>query len=58
MNPSNPNIYAAGSYSKSIALYEEPFGNQLCILVGQKGGVTHLMFSNDGTKLYSGSRKV
>ena len=26
--------------------------------MGQKGGVTHLAFSSDGTKLYSGARKV
>jgi hypothetical protein len=25
---------------------------------GQQGGVTHIAFSPDGTKLYSGGRKV
>ena len=29
-----------------------------CMFEGQVGGVTHLLFSPDGTKLYSGGRKV
>ena len=29
----------------------------LCMLQGQQGGVTQVMFSPDGTKLYSGGRK-
>nr|CAD7403749.1 unnamed protein product [Timema poppensis] len=38
-------------------LYCEPDGAMLCILQGHSGGVTHLQFSPDGTKLYSGGRK-
>jgi len=54
----NPNILAVGSYDKSIGLYEEPLFNNICVLVGQKGGLTHLKFSSDGNRLYSGGRKV
>lgn len=42
----------------SVALYAEPQGNMLFMFQGQQGGVTHLKFSSDGTKLYSGGRKV
>ena len=42
----------------SVALYHEPDGNMLCMFEGQQGGVTHIAFSPDGTKLYSGGRKV
>ena len=30
----------------------------MCLVEGQVGGVTHIMFSPDGNKLYSGGRKV
>ncbi|XP_072033620.1 telomerase Cajal body protein 1-like [Amphiura filiformis] len=50
-------LYAAGSYSKSIGLYEQSSGTSMCILEGQQGGVTHMIFSPDGEKLYSGGRK-
>ncbi|XP_038050304.1 telomerase Cajal body protein 1-like [Patiria miniata] len=50
-------LYAAGSYSKSIGLYTEPSGSMVCMVQGQVGGVTHLMFSPDGNRLYSGGRK-
>ena len=30
----------------------------MAILHGHTGGVTHLRFSNDGHRLYSGARKV
>ncbi|KAI0235615.1 Telomerase Cajal body protein 1 [Lamellibrachia satsuma] len=56
-NPQMPDIYAAGSYLRSVALYSEPKGEMLCMLQGQQGGVTQVMFSPDGTKLYSGGRK-
>ncbi|XP_022098757.1 LOW QUALITY PROTEIN: telomerase Cajal body protein 1-like [Acanthaster planci] len=50
-------LYAAGSYSKSIGLYAEPSGSMICMVQGQMGGVTHLMFSPDSNRLYSGGRK-
>ena len=42
----------------SVALYHEPQGEMICLFQGQQGGVTQLAFSPDGTKLYSGGRKV
>ncbi|ELU01042.1 hypothetical protein CAPTEDRAFT_167179 [Capitella teleta] len=57
VNPSDQSLYAAGSYNRSIAVYSEPRGEMICLLQGQTGGVTHLAFSADGTKLYSGGRK-
>jgi WD40 repeat protein len=58
VNPMNPSILAVGSYDKSIGLYEEPSITNTCVLIGQKGGLTHLKFSSDGNRLYSGGRKV
>ncbi|XP_054161112.1 telomerase Cajal body protein 1-like [Oppia nitens] len=57
VNPLNPNIIAFGSYDKSIGLYEEPSLVNICVLMGQKGGLTHIQFSADGHRLYSGGRK-
>ncbi|CAN7997576.1 unnamed protein product, partial [Ixodes hexagonus] len=53
-----PGIYAAGSYCKTVAVYSEYDGQLQFILSGHHGGVTHLRFSPDGTRLYSGGRKV
>ena len=50
-------MYAAGTYLRSIGVYGTEDGAPLCILQGQAGGVTHLQFSPDGTRLYSGGRK-
>ncbi|XP_074598889.1 telomerase Cajal body protein 1 homolog [Brevipalpus obovatus] len=57
VNPRKSSVYALGSYTKQIGLYEEPNGDPICILLGQKGGITQLMFSPDGTKLFSGGRR-
>lgn len=50
-------LYAAGSYSKSIGLYTADNNTLMCLLEGQTGGVTHLRFSSDKNRLYSGGRK-
>ncbi|KAK9504540.1 hypothetical protein O3M35_010853 [Rhynocoris fuscipes] len=55
-NPSVPNMFAAGSYKKTIGLYLES-GDSICLLSGQRSGITYLMWSQDGTCLYSGARK-
>ena len=57
VNAALPSVYAASSYMKTIGLYSEPDGAALCILNGQRGGVTHVKFSPDGCVLYSGGRK-
>ena len=52
-----PSIYAVGTYSKGLAVYLEPQPHTLCYLDGQKGGITQIKFSHDGTKLLAGGRK-
>ena len=52
-----PSIYAVGTYSRGLAVYLEPQPHTLCYLDGQKGGITYLKFSPDGTKLLAGGRK-
>uniref|UniRef100_A0A8C5P9H5 Telomerase Cajal body protein 1 n=1 Tax=Leptobrachium leishanense TaxID=445787 RepID=A0A8C5P9H5_9ANUR len=50
-------LYACGSYSKSIGLYSRHEGATLAVLQGHHGGVTHLVFSPSGHCVYSGGRK-
>ncbi|XP_070539017.1 telomerase Cajal body protein 1-like [Ptychodera flava] len=57
MNPTDPKMYAAGSYSKSVGIYSEPNGKLEFLLCGHQGGLTHMKFSPDGNVLYTGSRK-
>ncbi|KAL1926903.1 hypothetical protein VTP01DRAFT_5233 [Rhizomucor pusillus] len=55
-SPDYSGIYAAGSFSQSIGIYEEA-SNQLCFkLTGIQGGVTQVRFSLDGSLLFSASR--
>ena len=56
-NPSMPDIFALASYNKSSAVYLDPRAQLLCVLEGQKGGITQIEFSPDGTKLFAGGRK-
>ena len=41
-----------------VGIYGEPKGNLLSLVEGHQGGLTHLLFSQDGHRLYSGGRKV
>ena len=52
-----PEIFALASYNKSSAVYLDPRAQLLCVLEGQKGGITQIEFSPDGTKLLAGGRK-
>lgn len=45
-------------FSFLVGVYSESDDQLIFLLQGQQGGVTHVMFSPDGTKLYSGGRKV
>jgi len=55
MNAVDRSMFAIGTYSKDIGIFG---GNELMyVLRGHKSGITHLQFSPDGSKLYSGSRK-
>lgn len=56
-HPQLPNIFAAGSYQGTIGIYNIDNKRMFCRLDGCQGGVTQLLFSNDGTKLFSGCRK-
>ncbi|EDV21331.1 uncharacterized protein TRIADDRAFT_60247 [Trichoplax adhaerens] len=57
MNPYHTNLYAVGSYSRSVGIYEEPSGYLCFQLKGHHGGITHLQFSLDGNRLFTGGRK-
>ncbi|KAM4749229.1 LOW QUALITY PROTEIN: telomerase Cajal body protein 1 [Rhinophrynus dorsalis] len=50
-------VYACGSYSKSVGLYSRHEGVTLAVLQGHHGGVTHLVFSSDGHCVFSCGRK-
>ncbi|XP_076843471.1 telomerase Cajal body protein 1 [Brachyhypopomus gauderio] len=51
-------VYACGSYSRSVGLYSCDDGSLLALMPQRHhGGVTHLLFSPDGLRLYTGSRK-
>lgn len=59
------NIYISNNFVSnitynfvSVGVYTESDGELLCLLQGQSGGVTHVIFSPDATKLYSGGRMV
>ncbi|KAI8889136.1 WD40 repeat-like protein [Backusella circina FSU 941] len=56
-SPDYSGLFAAGSYSKSIGIYDES-NNELCLkLTGMDGGgVTQVKFSKDGSLLFSTSR--
>ena len=56
-NPVMPSVYALGTYSRHLGVYVEPL-TLVCMHEGQqKGGITHVQFSPDGTKLLAGGRK-
>ena len=56
-NPAMNEVFALASYNKDMAVYLDPRAQLLCVLEGQKGGITHIKFTPDGTKLLAGSRK-
>ncbi|CAM9724717.1 unnamed protein product, partial [Chrysoparadoxa australica] len=58
-SPDFSGLFAAGSYGKSVCLYDERM-HSACLMVLWRegmGGVTHMKFSPDGRLLYSGGRK-
>jgi WD40 repeat protein len=57
VNPLLKNMYALGSFRNKIGLYLDD-GTVISVLEGHLGGLTHLKFSHDGNKLFSGGRKV
>ncbi|ORY89558.1 WD40-repeat-containing domain protein [Syncephalastrum racemosum] len=55
-SPDYAGIYAAGSYSQSVGLYDEASNRLLLKLSGIEGGVTQVRFSLDGSLLFTASR--
>ncbi|XP_014670478.1 PREDICTED: telomerase Cajal body protein 1-like [Priapulus caudatus] len=49
-------VFAAGSYSKTVALYSLDGRSLISCVQRHLGGVTHMVFSPDGNRLYSGGR--
>ncbi|GES93892.1 telomerase Cajal body protein 1-like [Rhizophagus clarus] len=60
-NPDRSGLYAAGSYSQTIGLYDESNNELCCILQGTEnesiGDTIQVQFSRDGKYLFSSSRK-
>ncbi|KAG9289033.1 hypothetical protein G9A89_015582 [Geosiphon pyriformis] len=56
-NPDYSGLYAAGSYSKTVGLYDESNNSLLFLLRALAGGVTQVKFSTDGHYLFSASRR-
>ncbi|XP_063157752.1 telomerase Cajal body protein 1 [Candoia aspera] len=56
-SPTQP-LYACTSYSKTVGLYSRAEGDPLAMLLGHRGGVTHALFSPDGSYLFTGGRKA
>eukprot|EP01080_Neovahlkampfia_damariscottae_P003292 gene3292-5733_t len=50
-------MYAAGSYDKSIGIFDERQPKVLNVLHGHKGGLTQIQFSKSGWYMFSGGRK-
>ena len=50
-------LMGVGSYSGVAALYDARTMEQLFVLEGHAGGVTHVRFSADGNYLYTGARR-
>ncbi|KAI7863821.1 WD40-repeat-containing domain protein [Spinellus fusiger] len=56
-SPDYAGLYAAGSYSKTVGIYDES-NHELCLkLTGIEGGVTQVQFSPNGQCLYTASRQ-
>ncbi|GFS01035.1 telomerase Cajal body protein [Elysia marginata] len=56
-NPTSEGSLAAGSYTRHIGFYDLRCEGVTCVIEGQRGGITHLMFTPDGNMLLSGARK-
>jgi len=50
-------MFAVGTYSKYIGIYSEETNEPVCLIESHTGGVTHLKFSKDGNRMFSGARK-
>lgn len=51
-------MFASGSFSNLIGLYDSTSLENTAILQGQQGGITHLLIDEQQNRLFSGARKV
>ncbi|KAI8060117.1 WD40-repeat-containing domain protein [Gongronella butleri] len=58
-NPDKSGLYAAGSYSQAIGLFDER-NHEMCAkyTIDKGSGVTQVAFSRDGTQLFCASRQA
>jgi len=56
-HPTEPDLFACGSYGKCIGLFSLNTGKFQFRLEGQSGGVTSVKFTPCGTRLFSAARK-
>ncbi|EFJ43030.1 hypothetical protein VOLCADRAFT_106969 [Volvox carteri f. nagariensis] len=50
-------VFAAGTYTGALGLFDARTYELLLILTGNRGGLTQVMFSSDGNYLYTGARQ-
>ncbi|GLC72449.1 hypothetical protein PLESTF_001248900 [Pleodorina starrii] len=50
-------VFAAGTYTGALGVYDARTYELLLILTGNRGGLTQVMFSSDGNYLYTGARQ-
>jgi len=50
-------MFALGSFAKSVGVYSEHDADLICMLPGSLGGVTQVQFSKDGILLFAGARR-
>ncbi|KAL5252645.1 hypothetical protein ACHWQZ_G015435 [Mnemiopsis leidyi] len=55
-HPSSHGLFGAGCYNSTVALYSTEIEGVLMPFYGPQHGVTQITFSQDGTRLYCGSR--
>ncbi|CAI5458934.1 unnamed protein product [Closterium sp. Yama58-4] len=56
-NPYVAGLVAVGSYDGTVGLYGDLGREAMAVMHGHAGGVTQVLFSQDGNFLYSGARK-
>ncbi|GFR41503.1 hypothetical protein Agub_g2197, partial [Astrephomene gubernaculifera] len=50
-------VFAAGTYTGALGVYDARTYELLLLLTGNRGGLTQVMFSPDGNYLYTGARQ-
>jgi hypothetical protein len=50
-------MLAAATYSSDISVFAKPLHSECVYKKQQRGGITHIQFTPDGTKLIAGGRR-